>query len=1104
MRNLLYGLKLLFLVLFASFVIYTYYGTYGATHNDSFSGYSLYLWILLFLYVCYKWYHYVTQKEILSFCPITIVGLFFVHLLLLSWVFFQNNWEGFSNAIVLFFQIFMYLLLPTLMVFLMFTFWKKILSYIISFQSETIYFQNIMSIWFGFFVFLTILTLFSFVNQYNPWIVFLVLGLMWAFSWREIISTFLSLWNPSLQFENHKYSWESVLQLFQPRLLSTEFFFIIITFLISVNLISIMRPMPIGWDDMGVYMNYPQLLANAGWILPLGGMFSWQIFTGIWYMFHSATQAFYLNNVGSILSVLVLVWSMSDFLQSKKKTFLNIPLMLAMMFLSMPMVIFQQAKDMKLDSWLFFISVIVIYGFVYLFRKRFSQTGWNDEMTESSLKQWFSSGEWWYIAILWLLAWLAFSIKFTTLLLITGILGTIFYYFVWVFGFLGYGAIFVGVFTKFWLWSMMNVVYPQDDLAFRSKVFIASLVIGVGFWIWAITKNSKDHLIGAFKWILVFLLGTWLALAPWIAYNVSTSSTLSIGAMIWGQAAYFPVDYTKIHTQAELNDIRKTIEQQSISSSWTTQNEDMGRYFGYETGINNYIKLPFNLTFQTNQTGEYTDITYWFLALIPVIILFFSYKNVSLLSGMTAVSVFSFLFFFWKLLNTYFTSLFTKIDLPLGYVVILIFFLLPLLYWLYAMKNDDKSRMLKIVGVFWVWYIFFWAISAFGIVWYGIAMYFVLLFFIWFWAYYISQYEDATSETEMERNLLHLMGALIFFCLVNVYTFRSTIPHGLTNIVSSSYTNFKEAQSPKYATIFNSQPYYFDILKSLNIDSKKEKELLDSQLNSISSSQLKEILKQTNVQNLTQYQSILKELLEYSASNAQITPLRGTINDLLESLYASILYPKKEYKNTAWIYRIGTFLKYFISDNNVRIMEDSLVTEYDRYFYDAKNPSIWVERMKKMWVDYFLVDLNAATIDRDPRRDLTRRYENLLKTFTSDRLDLISTDSMCLRIALDNYKVSDKWENALNQYMTLAWVNYESYNESGALTQSRWEKQIVCYNYILKLIQEKKIDEKHYSYLLPIQQYLEKNKIGSEQDMLQFFQTYVTHGWVALYKILGN
>jgi len=63
-----------------------------------------------------------------------------------------------------------------------------------------------------------------------------------------------------------------------------------------------------------------------------------------------------------------------------------------------------------------------------------------------------------------------------------------------------------------------------------------------------------------------------------------------------------------------------------------------------------------------------------------------------------------------------------------------------------------------------------------------------------------------------------------------------------------------------------------------------------------------------------------------------------------------------------------------------------------------------------------LVDLNAATIDQSDTHDLTKRYENLLKTFNNDRLELIETDSICLRLALDLY---DK-NNDINEYLEIA------------------------------------------------------------------------------------
>jgi hypothetical protein len=57
---------------------------------------------------------------------------------------------------------------------------------------------------------------------------------------------------------------------------------------------------------------------------------------------------------------MVLVFS--DLFKSKsKKQFICIPLLLATIFISMPMFIFEQAKDMKLDPGLYFISISAVY-----------------------------------------------------------------------------------------------------------------------------------------------------------------------------------------------------------------------------------------------------------------------------------------------------------------------------------------------------------------------------------------------------------------------------------------------------------------------------------------------------------------------------------------------------------------------------------------------------------------------------------------------------------------------------------------------------------------------------------------------------------------------
>jgi hypothetical protein len=54
--------------------------------------------------------------------------------------------------------------------------------------------------------------------------------------------------------------------------LTAEFFFFVLTFLVAVNFINIVRPMPIGWDDLGVYMNNPKIIAENGSLRELGIM----------------------------------------------------------------------------------------------------------------------------------------------------------------------------------------------------------------------------------------------------------------------------------------------------------------------------------------------------------------------------------------------------------------------------------------------------------------------------------------------------------------------------------------------------------------------------------------------------------------------------------------------------------------------------------------------------------------------------------------------------------------------------------------------------------------------------------------------------------------
>lgn len=1127
----LYLSKILYLLVFALIIIFNYYKF--DFHIESFSWYLPYVITMFLFYFSYKAYNYVSGKKKLSFTPIKLFWYFLIQLFVLSILFFTLNDNPGLYWITLFFKILGYLILPIIICLSFISFWRFILEKINSFKEESNIFQFLVSLWVWFSSFLTFITLFWFFWFYNIWSVFWALIVIVWVSYKKFFDIIKSLFNYQIEIDNHDFSLKntSIFSKINLYLLSSEFLFIIICFLISINFISIVRPIPIGWDDLWVYMNFPNLMASNGGILNLWWMYAWQVFSGIWYLFSWATQAFFLNNIGGVLSVLVIILSFNDLLKSDKKTFINIPFLAWAIFLAMPMIIFQQAKDMKLDSGLFFLSVIVLYMIFYIFLKYLwykSETNiWNltisddknkenevielnyNKKTKNGFVSYFTNfTHIWedifsrksyliYLFIIWILTWIAFSIKFTSLLLISATIWVIFYSKLWIAWFFAYISFYIAIFTKLWFWNMMNVIYPKDDINFVNNVFLYGIIIWVLLLWYSINKYRLKAFNNFVKILSIFILWVFLWVSPWIGKNIISTDTLTISNILNWKTDTLNIDYTKIYSQEELDEINSKIKLH-ITESWITKNEDLWRYFGYEKWINNYIKLPYNLTMQINQKWEYTDITYIFFALFCSI-LFISFKNWFFAFWAFLYTLVPLLFFFNSNINLYFTNIFSQFELPFWYIIISLFFIIPFLFFIYSLNKEKKSVLFKLNLVFWMFYVFLWTISAFWIVWYGIIIYYNLLFAFWIWIYYISSYSE---NSDFKEKFFKFLGSIVVLFIVWVYFFNSSFPHWFNNLKNSWYSTFKYWITDNYTTIFESHPDYFDILVELNISKDSQKSLFENIVSKIKNQNLIQVLNNNNINNLLSLNQALKEIsnLKNETNNLEIKALKKEAKNIRSNLLKNVLYPEKNFKNELGIYRIWTFLKYFISNNHKRLLEDSLITEFQKYFYDEKDINIWIERMKKVWISYFLVDLNAATIDKDPARNLTARFETLLKTFTSDKLQLIHTDSICLKIALEDYNKSEKSSNDFEKYLRFAWVNYESYTSSGE-TINRWIKQLECYNYILSLIQEEKINDKDYTYLLPISKYIKENKFSSQEELLKFFQNYVSHGWLVLFRI---
>ena len=198
------------------------------------------------------------------------------------------------------------------------------------------------------------------------------------------------------------------------------------------------------------------------------------------------------------------------------------------------------------------------------------------------------------------IAGLAFIVKVTSLMLFLGIFAAVFYTWCGLEGFFAFFAIFISIFTAFHLWDFLNVVYPKGDASFAHSVTFISALISIGFLVVAWRRHGTEALRRIVTIIAIFLAGAIIPITPWLINNGTTLDHLSINGLISGQSVAFKPVLTNVYSQAELDKINADFTALTQSSSNTT-NEDMGRYFGYETGLNNYLKLPYNLTYQVNQ-----------------------------------------------------------------------------------------------------------------------------------------------------------------------------------------------------------------------------------------------------------------------------------------------------------------------------------------------------------------------------------------------------------------------------------------------------------------------------------------------------------------------
>jgi len=1018
-------------------VIYFYYIWYPFHSEVKDFYYFLYLFLVWILYGWYKFIQQINLNKNIEIKFTYLVYGFLAQYVLVCMYFFFVSWSHPWLWVLLFFKSIIYITVSALLWISFYCFWSRILSFHPSTTIEDTNVKTLTSIWIWFITtifFLFLLASFWWYNLSSAIFVFVWIIVVSYSQWKEALKYFFSS-----SFVLKRKAWEL---LWNTSLIINEFLFIIITFLISVNFLSVFRPFPIGWDDLWAYMNAPKLLSWAGEHIAIGKTYFWELYTGLWFLAGSQTFAFYLNSFSWVIAVISIYLCINTFTVSTKQKY-NFWLLASTIFIMMPMVVFQIAKDMKIDIWLFSLSLVAVSLFYYLL---------------------FSEGKKNYVlyCILGIILWACFAIKGTSLLLLLGIISVMFYNWFGIKGLFSFLLIFIWSFSLVNLWSLMNIVVSSNaDLVqwFWFVSLMCWICILVLLFISKFRLSYKEVSYGFCIHIFCIILWFVIALSPWVVkhiWEIPAEQPSHILFMIWWFPDAYKPDYSEIYTPDELESISSSIDTW-INSSGTTANEDFWRYFWYEKGINNYLKLPWNLTFQTNQKWEFTDITFLFLTLLPGLFLFLPYRKEQYKYPIIGVISLALLYFVPSPISWVISSLFAQVQLPFGYTIIVWLFLLPIIYLSWALDKKNKvTKLFLITLCFTTVYMWLWAVSSYWVVWYWIVMYFLLLLLIFLC---ISSIQD-DSETYSYASY----SVLVF---VIIYALQSALPHGVTNIKTAGYSEYKTWYFNEEVSLMSYHSEYFPIMFELNISDEAKTELfIDFRkrlLQTLSTtSDFDQILPQ--IQSYESMNNLHRLIVELSRVDFPQWNVNLEIQDIRQDLYELVIYTPDEIKNTANIYRVGTFLKYFISENNTRLFWDSLLTSFENYIYEEDNNIVY-NRFKALDIDYILMDLNAATIDRDPAKNLTKRYEHLLSYVSDPRVELIETDSICLRVALDNYKI----DSNLETYMWLASINYD-------FEYSKNQKKAACLSVIQKIISSDELLSK-FTYLVPYKNALIQSEI---------------------------
>lgn len=393
---------------------------------------------------------------------------------------------------------------------------------------------------------------------------------------------------------------------------------LLVSFL-AFNFLNVVRPFPIGWDDLGRYLNQPRLLVSYGHFIPTLSTFSWEYVTSLgflWFGYDSifgATLSMLINWSAGLLAVMT-VWLFGRAYLGQGRGVLS-----ALLYYSLPMVGHFSFADMKVDNAIFAVGALAAFcAFLAVCPPGDDEE--SDPSHESSVLP--------LLALAGVFAGFAFGMKPTATMLIMA-LGTVMAgaQLGWA-GMLGAVVLSFAVFVKQGIFKVAEVsgkVFGDSAILSQNVLFIALAVLGAALVAYSLRSKTSAVRTLAVR-LGVFAVAMAVPILPWMVSNnlsyghfplkleLAHANRMAPAILIDGSAP--PVGAVIVKSlPPELQ-----VDTKNPACVSTSKAEELDRYWGDYKGIWHYAGLPWRAVMNVDTYGYYVTL-FPALLLVPLLLL---------------------------------------------------------------------------------------------------------------------------------------------------------------------------------------------------------------------------------------------------------------------------------------------------------------------------------------------------------------------------------------------------------------------------------------------------------------------------------------------------